>query len=131
MVDTVVETPVIQLKNVSKTFGEVRSLKDVDFHINAGEIVGLLGDNGAGKSTLIKTIMGFHVPDTGGEIFFKGSRSRTGAFTRLVKSALRRSTKSVRCATNSRFGATCSWDANAEASLVCSTSKECVRKQLV
>lgn len=64
--------PVIELKNVSKTFGEVRSLVDVDFELNPGEIVGLLGDNGAGKSTLIKTIMGFHVPDSGGEIRFRG-----------------------------------------------------------
>jgi len=64
--------PVIELRNVSKTFGEVRSLVDVDFSVTQGEIVGLLGDNGAGKSTLIKTIMGYHVPDQGGEIFFRG-----------------------------------------------------------
>lgn len=64
--------PVIELRNVSKTFGEVRSLIDVDFHLDPGEIVGLLGDNGAGKSTLIKTIMGFYSPDSGGQILFKG-----------------------------------------------------------
>jgi simple sugar transport system ATP-binding protein len=68
------KTPVIQLKNVSKTFGEVRSLSDVDIEIYPGEIVGLLGDNGAGKSTLVKTIMGFHKPDVGGEIWFKGEK---------------------------------------------------------
>ncbi len=68
------KTPVIQLKNVSKTFGEVRSLSNVDFFVNPGEIVGLLGDNGAGKSTLVKTIMGFHSPDSGGEIYFHGKR---------------------------------------------------------
>jgi simple sugar transport system ATP-binding protein len=45
--------PVIQLKNVSKTFGEVRSLSEVNLEIYPGEIVGLLGDNGAGKSTLV------------------------------------------------------------------------------
>ncbi len=67
-------TPVIELRNVSKTFGEVRSLADVDFAVYPGEIVGLLGDNGAGKSTLVKTVMGFHKPDPGGEIWFKGSR---------------------------------------------------------
>lgn len=66
--------PVIELRNVSKTFGEVRSLRDINFHLNPGEIVGLLGDNGAGKSTLIKTIMGYHEPDPGGEIFFKGEK---------------------------------------------------------
>ena len=68
------KTPVIQLKNVSKTFGEVRSLSEVNIEIYPGEIVGLLGDNGAGKSTLVKTIMGFHQPDEGGEIWFKGEK---------------------------------------------------------
>ncbi len=67
-------TPVIELRNVSKTFGEVRSLTGVDFAVHRGEIVGLLGDNGAGKSTLVKTVMGYHRPDPGGEIFFQGKR---------------------------------------------------------
>lgn len=66
--------PVIELRNVSKTFGEVRSLSGIDFEVNRGEIVGLLGDNGAGKSTLVKTVMGYHRPDPGGEIFFEGKR---------------------------------------------------------
>jgi simple sugar transport system ATP-binding protein len=73
MNDTDVVTPVIELRNVSKAFGEVKSLRDINFHLNPGEIVGLLGDNGAGKSTLIKTIMGFYAPDPGGEIYFKGN----------------------------------------------------------
>ena len=68
------QTPVIALKNVSKTFGEVRSLSGIDLAIYPGEIVGLLGDNGAGKSTLVKTIMGFHKPNEGGEIWFKGEK---------------------------------------------------------
>jgi simple sugar transport system ATP-binding protein len=68
------EPPVIELRNVSKTFGEVRSLADVNFQVNRREIVGLLGDNGAGKSTLIKVVMGFHTPDPGGEIYFHGGR---------------------------------------------------------
>jgi len=67
-------TPVIELRGVSKTFGEVRSLAGVDFVVYPGEIVGLLGDNGAGKSTLVKTVMGFHRPDAGGEIYFHGAR---------------------------------------------------------
>jgi len=68
------EPPVIELKNVSKTFGEVRSLAGVNFQVNRREIVGLLGDNGAGKSTLIKVVMGFQPPDPGGEIYFHGKR---------------------------------------------------------
>ena len=68
------EAPVIELKKVSKTFGEVRSLAGVDFQVNRREIVGLLGDNGAGKSTLIKVVMGFYAPDPGGGIYFHGKR---------------------------------------------------------
>ena len=52
------DKPVIELINVSKTFGEVKSLSQVDFKVYPSEIVGLLGDNGAGKSTLVKTVMG-------------------------------------------------------------------------
>ena len=66
--------PIIELRNVSKTFGEVRAISGIDFKVNRGEIVGLLGDNGAGKSTMVKTIMGFHRPDAGGEIHFNGEK---------------------------------------------------------
>jgi len=67
-------TDLLTLSRISKTFGEVTALRDVDFHVGKNEIVGLLGDNGAGKSTLIKIITGYHHPDPGGEIFFKGKR---------------------------------------------------------
>lgn len=63
----------LELKNISKHFGDVQSLKNVDFYVKAGEVVGLLGDNGAGKSTLIKIVTGYHQPDVG-EIYFNGER---------------------------------------------------------
>jgi simple sugar transport system ATP-binding protein len=63
----------IELKNVSKSFGEVQALRGVDFQLDQNEVVGLLGDNGAGKSTLIKILNGFHQP-TSGEIYFNGER---------------------------------------------------------
>lgn len=63
---------VLQLKNINKTFGEVSALHDVNFEVGTNEIVGLLGDNGAGKSTLVKIITGYHRPDAGGEILWKG-----------------------------------------------------------
>jgi simple sugar transport system ATP-binding protein len=63
----------LELKNISKSFGEVRSLLNVDFHVDQNEVVGLLGDNGAGKSTLIKIITGYYQPDTG-EMYFNGER---------------------------------------------------------
>jgi simple sugar transport system ATP-binding protein len=64
----------LRMKNISKSFGEVKSLVDVDFEVGCGEVVGLLGDNGAGKSTLIKIITGYHRPDSGGEIYWRGER---------------------------------------------------------
>src|SRR5919204_6639239 len=64
----------LQLKNVSKTFGEVSALHHVNFEVGRAEVVGLLGDNGAGKSTLVKIITGYHQPDPGGQIFWKGQR---------------------------------------------------------
>ena len=64
----------LQLRNVSKTFGEVAALHHVNFEVGANEIVGLLGDNGAGKSTLVKILTGYHAPDPGGEFFLKGRK---------------------------------------------------------
>ena len=65
------QTPVLALKGVSKSFGAVQALDDVDFEVNAGEVVALVGDNGAGKSTLVKAIAGIHAVDSG-EILFEG-----------------------------------------------------------
>ena len=65
---------VLQLKNINKTFGEVAAVHDVNFEVGTNEIVGLLGDNGAGKSTLVKIITGYHHPDAGGEILWKGEK---------------------------------------------------------
>jgi D-xylose transport system ATP-binding protein len=64
-------TPVLALKGVSKSFGPVQALSDVDFEVQPAEVVALVGDNGAGKSTLVKTIAGIHPPDAG-TISFEG-----------------------------------------------------------
>jgi len=63
----------LELKHVSKSFGEVQALEDINLQLGQNEIVGLLGDNGAGKSTLIKIITGYHQP-TSGEIYFNGQQ---------------------------------------------------------
>lgn len=66
--------PILRLQGISKTFGAVQALRNVDLDVYAGEVVGLVGDNGAGKSTLIKVIAGVNTPDPGGAIFVNGKR---------------------------------------------------------
>ena len=58
-------TPLLQLQGISKRFGAVQALEDVQFSVSADEVVALVGDNGAGKSTLIKIISGIYRADTG------------------------------------------------------------------
>lgn len=58
-------TPVLALRGVSKRFGAVQALTDVELEVHGGEVVALVGDNGAGKSTLVKTIAGVHPIDEG------------------------------------------------------------------
>ena len=65
-------TPVLSMTGVSKRFGAVQALKDIEFSVDAGEVVALVGDNGAGKSTLVKTIAGVYPPDEG-HVVFDGS----------------------------------------------------------
>lgn len=66
---------ILEMKNISKTFGEVQALRQVDFAVSRGEVVGLLGDNGAGKSTLIKIVTGYYRPDPdGSEMVFNGQK---------------------------------------------------------
>src|SRR5260221_6906160 len=64
-------TPLLQLRGITKTFGSVEALTDIDFEVRHGEVMALVGDNGAGKSTLIKCIAGIHPMDEG-EMFFDG-----------------------------------------------------------
>ena len=63
--------PTIEIRNLSKFFGNIIALKDVSFEVYKGEVTALLGDNGAGKSTLIKTLSGVYRRDEG-EILIDG-----------------------------------------------------------
>ncbi|MBJ7618494.1 ABC transporter ATP-binding protein [Weissella confusa] len=59
------ETPILQVSNINKSFGRVRALRDVSFSVARGSIIGLVGPNGAGKSTTMKVITGVTAPDIG------------------------------------------------------------------
>jgi D-xylose transport system ATP-binding protein len=65
------DTPTLELRGISKSFGSVQALTEVDFEVRRGEVMALVGDNGAGKSTLIKCVAGIH-PSDSGEIYFDG-----------------------------------------------------------
>jgi simple sugar transport system ATP-binding protein len=62
---------VLRVEGVSKRFGPVVALRNIDLRLREGEVLGLLGDNGAGKSTLMKIICGFEKPDSG-RMFLRG-----------------------------------------------------------
>jgi D-xylose transport system ATP-binding protein len=65
--------PTLEARGISKSFGSVAALIDVDFDVRSGEVMALVGDNGAGKSTLIKCIAGIYTIDEG-ETFFDGEK---------------------------------------------------------
>ena len=65
--------PILQARNLVKTFGRVVGLDGVSLDLYPGEVLAIIGDNGAGKSTLIKCLTGAEVPDTG-ELFLSGQQ---------------------------------------------------------
>jgi ABC-type sugar transport system ATPase subunit len=67
------ETPLIEMKNITKTFGPVIALRDTSLELMPKEVLGLVGDNAAGKSTLMKVLSGAILPDKG-EIYVKGKK---------------------------------------------------------
>ena len=64
-------SPLLEVRNLSKSFGAVHALRDLSMHVAAGEVVALAGDNGAGKTTLIKAISGVYKP-TSGKVLLEG-----------------------------------------------------------
>ena len=65
----------LEVRNVTKRFGGLVAVNDVSVGLNAGEVIGIVGDNGAGKSTLIKVISGVHRPEVG-TIHFLGKEAK-------------------------------------------------------
>src|ERR1700685_4791527 len=84
----------LELTDISKSFGGVQALRNVDFTLNAGEIHGLAGENGAGKSTMMKIIAGVHGTDSGTmrvdgkEVHFRSSRDALAAGIGMVHQEL-------------------------------------------
>jgi len=70
-------TPLLEARGITKLFGSVQALDEVDFSVSAGEVMALVGDNGAGKSTLIKCLAGIY-PIDGGEVLFDGASVSIG-----------------------------------------------------
>lgn len=73
--ETELQEPLVTMKGITKRFGGLTALNNVDFNVGYGEVVGLVGDNGAGKSTLIHILAGALKP-TKGEIYYKGEKVR-------------------------------------------------------
>ena len=67
-----VSAPILEMRNISKTFPGVKALSNVNLTIYPGEVHALMGENGAGKSTLMKTLSGAYQADPGGEIRIAG-----------------------------------------------------------
>ena len=77
----------IRMVNITKYYGRVRALHEVNLTVNRGEVVGLLGDNGAGKSTLIKVLSGA-VPSSGGEIYVRGRKIEMKSTTDAIANGI-------------------------------------------
>jgi ABC-type sugar transport system ATPase subunit len=71
---TAPDNAAIRAVDISKSFGVVQALRNINLHVDKGEVLGLLGDNGAGKSTLIKILTGFHQP-TSGRLYVNGQET--------------------------------------------------------
>ncbi|HSF80608.1 MAG TPA: ATP-binding cassette domain-containing protein [Anaerolineales bacterium] len=73
MNNTVEKTPVVEMRNIKKSFGAVQALRGVNLTLHHNEVMGLVGDNAAGKSTLMKVLSGAYIPDEG-EILIDGEK---------------------------------------------------------
>ena len=67
-------TPIVEMRNIKKSFAAVQALRGVDLVLHHNEVLGLVGDNAAGKSTLMKVLSGAYLPDEG-EIILEGKKA--------------------------------------------------------
>lgn len=85
----------VQLKNLTKTFGGLVAVNDVSFNVQQGGIVGLIGPNGAGKTTVFNLITGNYVPDTG-QVLFDGNDMVGKRTNRIVQLGIARTFQTIR-----------------------------------
>jgi branched-chain amino acid transport system ATP-binding protein len=88
-------TPMLELRNVSKTFGGLTVIDELDLDVNEGEIVSVIGPNGAGKTTLFNLVTGLYRPDSG-EIAFEGRNVIGLAPHRVAKLGIARTFQTLR-----------------------------------
>ncbi|MHC4282973.1 MAG: ATP-binding cassette domain-containing protein [Planctomycetota bacterium] len=72
------EEPIVRMRKVSKRFGKIKALDEIDLEIHSGRIIGLLGANGAGKSTLLRHIIGLYLEDDGQCVTFGCKAGKLG-----------------------------------------------------
>ena len=89
---------VLTLNKISKNFGAIKALTEVDLALEPGEVLGLMGDNGAGKSTLVKIIAG-NFPPSSGELVLNNDPVHFHRPVELGRRASRWSIRTSRCAT--------------------------------
>jgi ABC-type branched-subunit amino acid transport system ATPase component len=90
-----VSAPLLEVENISRSFGGLRALNDVSFSVKEGEIVSIIGPNGAGKTTLFNLISGVFPPSSG-DVRFKGKSIVGMATYRIAKAGIGRTYQVVR-----------------------------------
>ena len=86
---------ILELKNITKSFGGVVAINDTSFHINKNEIFGLIGPNGAGKTTMFNIITGNYKP-TSGEVFLDGKKITNKKNYKIVREGIARTFQNIR-----------------------------------
>ena len=101
----------LKAEGVYKYFGAITALRDVNFHVNGGEVLGVVGDNGAGKSTLMKILSGLYAPSEG-TLIFDGKPVHFGSPRDARNMVSKWSTRTSRSPATCQSSRTSIWDAS-------------------
>ncbi|EFK11107.1 ABC transporter, ATP-binding protein [delta proteobacterium NaphS2] len=89
------DQPILEAKELTKAFGGILALNRVNFHVNEGEVLGIIGPNGSGKTTIVNCITGFIKP-TSGKVFFRGKNITGKAAHRIADMGVTRTFQIMR-----------------------------------